>query len=97
MDKQIKEDVKDLLNQLVIKLKDVKEPTSEDDEEGGYSNLGVRFENSYSDVPSLREEVKLGSVKVVVKGLLDSINNNEKWGGHVAEKMARAYYTSFCN
>lgn len=89
------EEVVELLNQILIKLDKVQEPeirgeTRRDyyDDDGGYSRLGVSFKDYNAP--------KLGSVKIVVDALLKDIQSQESYSRD-AEKMARAYYSSFCN
>lgn len=88
---EVKSQVKDLLNQVAILLKDVRLPEVVNDFDGdGYSNIPVRFVESKTD------DRILTSIKSIVEGMITDIDGNRKWCSE-SEKMARAYYSSFCN
>ena len=81
-------EVNELLNQALIKLKDVEIPELDHDDYdiGGYTNL-IRFKDRWKK--GKKDEIQLGALKIVLQALTK--NSRE------TEKMARAYYTSFCN
>lgn len=88
--KQLEADVLDLLNQIMVKMAEIPDPQVDDEYESdyGFSNIPTSFvENN---------DLKLASVKAVVTALVSDLNGSRKWGSE-AEKMARAYYSSFCN
>lgn len=95
-DENLKTDIKDLLNQIMVKLQNVSMP--EIDEEYCYWDhpdagtlLPVSFLHSYEKGnPNF-----LPAVKAVVGAMLKDIDSDSRTSQ--AEKMARAYYSSFCN
>lgn len=91
---QLKNEILDLLNQVMLKLEGVTVPEIDDeyDSDLGFSSIPVSFKDRWEKGVDLT----LPSVKVVVEGLLDNLNSTDSWN-RGAEKMARAYYSSFCN
>ncbi len=87
-----KDKIKDLLNQLVIELRDEKTPEIDYDIDGGYSRISY-FKGMYET----DESFLLPSIKVVAEAMLKDLEVPESKYGSESQKMARAYYTSFCN
>lgn len=93
----VKKDVVDLLNQIMIRLRinDFPEPKidKEYESDSGYDNIPTRFENHYSD----KLDDKLSMIRTLVQAVLEELNSTKQYTKHDIEKMARAYYSSFCN
>lgn len=89
--KKLKDDVQDLLNQIVLKLKDVKELEVEYDDDGRY-NVGGPEEiynddtGEYDENPITAEEKYLFSVKLLC----------QKMSKGEAEGIVTQYYNSNC-
>lgn len=89
MDDKMKTEVKDLLNQLAILLKDVPKPIIDEEYESdyGFAALNTTFKGNPN---------KFSTIKVIVEALVEDLQNDDKWYSD-SEKLARAYYSSFCN
>lgn len=95
-DEIVMKDVTDLLNQIIIRLKLNDVPNPEVDqryENDGHSNIPVEFNNAHSS----KTPDRLMFIKTVVEGMLKELTFKGDHLPHDIEKMARAYYSSFCN
>lgn len=94
-DEILKKDVIDLLNQIMIRLRlnDIKEPEINEKYNNGFNDIPTSFVHDYSDKTSH----KLEYIKAVIGGIIKELESKEQFPRHDIEKMARAYYSSFCN
>jgi hypothetical protein len=88
---KLQAEIKDLLNAVAIKLENV--PLPEVDEEYEYWDET----DSGAAIPvNFKDHNRLSSIKVIVGALLHDLEQDREWHSP-SEKMARAYYSSFCN
>lgn len=97
-DEIVMKDVTDLLNQIIIRLKlnDVPNPEVDEryeDDGSAFPNIPVYFQNASSN----KTPDKLMFIKTVIEGMLKELTFKGDCLPHDIEKMARAYYSSFCN
>ena len=85
---QLKSDVKDLLNQVMVRLEGFKELETQNDDDGV-----TRFVDHDSEtgkyVPNNKDDIYLSSVKALVGELISG-------DSYQAETMMTKYYTSTC-
>lgn len=88
---ELEAEIKDLLNQILVKLQNVKTPnidTENEDEDCGWSRIPASF--VYDD-----DRTALGSIKVIAEAMLKDLDC--EYDSYDIHKMARVYYSSFCN
>jgi hypothetical protein len=89
---ELKGEILEDLNQILIKMKKINLPELDEDYETSYGpgfiEIPVDFKNKEG------KDLTLNMIKVVLEAITDNLSGDKKYD---IEKLARAYYSSFCN
>lgn len=87
---ELKDKLRDHVNQMLILLKDIPLPVIDEE----YDSYGGQA--TYLTVDFKHPTHELSKLKVVLEAIANDLDKNKDYLND-SSKMARAYYTSFCN